>query len=30
MYLEQARTGVFNPVLGDALLRCKAVLPWWQ
>ena len=29
MYLEQARTGNFSPVLSDALLRCKASLPWW-
>ncbi len=30
MYLEQARSGVFRPVLSEALLRCKATLPWWQ
>lgn len=30
MYLEQARAGNFTPVVDDALLRCKAHLPWWK
>lgn len=30
MYLEQARAGLFTPVVDKALKRCRAQLPWWS
>mmetsp|Transcript_20495 Transcript_20495/g.61687 ORF Transcript_20495/g.61687 Transcript_20495/m.61687 type:complete len:429 (+) Transcript_20495:417-1703(+) len=30
MHLEQAKKGVFTPVLDEPITRCRAQLPWWQ